>query len=44
MKGSSKKKSHNHISYSFAYKAVCIDLVSRLLFLGVKTLLMSLLK
>ena len=38
-------KYHNHIPCSFAYKiALMIDLVNRLLFLGVKTLLMNLLK
>ena len=46
MKGSTQKKYHNHIPCSFAYKIVCVDdrSVSQLLFLGVKALLMNLLK
>ena len=46
MKSSIKKKNHNHISCSFAYKVVCIDdrFSKPIVFLGVKTLLMNLLK
>ena len=44
--GTYRKKYHEHIPCSYAYKVVCsdIDLVSQLLFIEVKMLLMNLLK
>ena len=42
--GSCTKKYHDHVPCSYAYRIVCIDLVSRLLFIEVKMLLMNLLK
>ena len=42
--GSYRKKYHDHIPCSYAYKIVCIDDISRLSFIEVKMMLMNLLK